>query len=339
MRITYKMMTSKYSTNLNSLSKELDKLNTQVASGRKFSKTSEDTSSAVRAYQLRKNMSKVDGYQSNIGHAQDFLTNSETTIGQIEDSLAEATDKILQGMNGTQSPEEQKIIAKELRTIQDQLLQTLNTTTADAYLFGGSNTGEKPFSTDASGKLLYNNIDVDTMDETQYKKLSEDKLYVDIGLGLSVDKTTGVVDPSTVFNYSIPGINFVGHGTATVEGIPGPVSNNIYNLLGNIADKFEMGVRSSDTSDALESLYGQFKTVSQQSYQTTTEIGSKTNYLDFMTDRYETQDFNMEARQTEVEGVDAAYTYIAFQTQKVAYQAALQMGSNIVQQSVFDYMA
>lgn len=335
MRITYKMMTSKYSTNLNNLSKELDKLNTQVASGRKFSKTSEDTSSAVRAYQLRKNMSKVEGYQSNIGHAQDFLTNTETTVGQIEDSLAEATDKILQGMNGTQSSEERTIIAKELRKIQEQMLQSFNTSSADTYIFGGSNTGEKPFTVDASGKLLYNNVDVDTMDDAQYKTLSEDALFVDIGLGLSFDSGTGEVDRNTVFNYSVPGIKFAGHGTATVAGITGDVSKNVYNLLGKIADEFEA---SSYNFNTVDNLYGHFKSMSQLSYQTTTELGSKTNYLDFMTDRYETQDFNMQTRQTEVEGVDAAYTYIAFQTQKVAYQAALQMGSNIVQQSVFDYL-
>lgn len=334
MRITYKMMTSRYSTNLNSLSKELDHLNTQVASGRKFAKTSEDTSSAVRAYQIRNNMSKVAGYQSNIGHAQDFLTNSETTLGQIEDSMTEATDKILQGMNGTQSTDERKIIAKELRSIQDQMLQSLNTSTADMYIFGGSNTGEKPFTVE-NGKLLYNKVDVDTMDATQFKTLSEDALYVDIGLGLSVDSGTGVVDRNTVLNYSVPGIKFVGYGTTTINGIPGNVSNNVYNLLGKIADEFESSSYSNDTVD---SLYGHFKVAMQKSYQTTTEIGSKTNYLDFMKDRYDTQDFNMQVRQTEVEGVDAAYTYIAFQTQKVAYQAALQMGANIVQQSVFDYM-
>jgi flagellar hook-associated protein 3 FlgL len=89
----------------------------------------------------------------------------------------------------------------------------------------------------------------------------------------------------------------------------------------------------------VDSLYGMFKENSLKTYQTTTEIGAKTQYLEFMTSRYETQNFNLEERQTQVEGVDAAYTYIAFQSQKVAYSAALQMGQSVVQQSVFDYMS
>jgi len=339
MRITYRMMTSKYSTNLNSLSSDLDKLNTQVATGRKYARTSEDVSSAVRGYQIRRNLSKVEGYQDNIRHAEDFLTNSESTLSQIESSLSEATTKILQGMNGSQSEGDRKIIASELRTIQKQMLQTMNTETSDMFLFGGTNN-EKPFTLDADGKLLYNENSLDSLDEPANAELltnlKGDALYVDIGLGVSFDGD-GKVDPNSVFNYSFPGISFMGYGTDTTT-LPGEaVSNNLYDLLGRIATEFEK--EGSDYSfDKADKLYGLFKDNSLKAYQTTTEIGAKSQYLEFMTGRYETQNFNLQERQTQVEGVDAAYTYIAFQSQKVAYQAALQMGQSVVQQSVFDYM-
>ncbi|WP_373481552.1 hypothetical protein [Acetobacterium sp.] len=341
MRITYRMMTSKYSTNLNNISSDLDKLNTQVATGRKYARTSEDVSSAVKGYQIRRNLSKLEGYQDNIRHADDFLTNSESTLDQIESSLAEASDKILQGMNGTQSEGERKIIASELRTIQNQLLETLNTNTSGMYLFGGS-SNEKPFAV-VGDKLQYNGRNLDDLNEgTAAEKelvasLKQDSLYVDIGLGVSFE-TNGEVDRNTVFNYSKAGINFVGNGTNTSK-IPGEtVSNNLYDLLGRIATEFEKS--DEDYSfDKADSLYGFFKENSLKTNQATTEIGAKTQYLEFMTSRYETQNFNLQERQTTVEGVDAAYTYITFQSQKVAYQAALQMGQSVVQQSVFDYMS
>lgn len=342
MRITYRMMTSKYSTNLNTISSDLDKLNTQVATGRKYARTSEDVSSAVRGYQIRRNLSKLEGYQDNIRHADDFLTNSESTLGQIESSLAEASDKILQGMNGTQSQGERKIIASELRTIQSQMLETLNTSTSGMYLFGGSNN-EKPFTV-VAGKLQYNGKNLDDLNEgTAAEKalvasLKEDSLYVDIGLGVSFDQTTGEVDRNTVFNYSFPGISFIGNGTSSTAIAGETVSNNLYDLIGRIATEFEKD--DGDYSfDKVDNLYGFFKENSSKTYQATTEIGAKTKYLEFMTSRYETQNFNLQERQTSVEGVDAAYTYITFQSQKVAYQAALQMGQSVVQQSVFDYMS
>lgn len=341
MRITYKMMNSKYTNNLNSLSNGLDKLNTQVATGRKYSKTSEDTSSAVKGYQIRRNLSKIEGYQDNIGHADDFLTNSESALGNVEGSLSDANDKILQGMNSTQSVDERKIIATELRTIQGQLLQNLNTNVSDTYIFGGSNTDTKPFTLDTSGKLLYNGVSADTMTSTQYTQMSQDSLYVDIGLGVSFD-SSGQVDRNTVFNYSTPGINFVGSGTtaATINGVSENVSNNVYDLLGRIADAFDPPATSTETYafDTVDKLYGLYQKATAKPLQSTTEIGSRSNYLTFMTNRYETQDFNYQKRQTEVEGIDTASAYLAFSTEKTAYEAALKMGSNIVQSSVFDYM-
>ncbi|MGV8906023.1 MAG: hypothetical protein ACOH15_05445 [Acetobacterium sp.] len=334
MRITYKMMTTKYTGNLNNMATELDRLNTQVASGRKFTKTSEDTSSAVKAYQIRRDLAKVEGYQNNIGHASDFLINSETNLGDINRTVSDATVKILQGKNDTQSPDTRKIIANELRVMQDQLLETLNSSVSDSYIFGGSNTGEKPFTLDTDGNLLYNKIPLDSLDDSTpelketLKNLKSDSLYVDVGLGMSI--TDGVVNKNSVFSYSVPGINIVGNGKT--DG----VSNNLYNLLGEIATEFE----SDDySSDKLDKLLGQFQKATNQTSQVTAEIGSKSNYLEFMTDRYVSQELNLQTRQTEVEGIDAAYTYIAFQTQKVAYQAALQMGSSIIQTSVFDYMS
>jgi len=330
MRITYKMMTTKYTTNLNNMSTELDKLNTQVASGRKFAKTSDDTSSAIKAYQIRRDMTKLEGYQNNIGHANDFLANSETNLDDIHSTASDATVKILQGKNGTQSSDTRKTIANELRVMQDQMLDTLNSSVSDSYIFGGSNTAEKPFTVEA-GKLFYNKVDVDSLADgsAELKKLATDSLYVDVGLGMSFDDA-GVVNKNSVFNYSIPGINIVGNGKTADGG-----SNNLYNLLGEIATEFESDNYSSDKVDKL---LGLFQTASNKSNQVTTEIGSKTNYLNFMTDRYDAQELNLQTRQTEVEGIDAAYTYIAFQTQKVAYQAALQMGTSIIQSSVFDYM-
>lgn len=344
MRITYRMMTSRYSTNLNSLSSDLDKLNTQVATGRKYARTSEDVSSAVRGYQIRRNLAKVEGYQDNIQHAEGFLTNSESTLGQIESSLAEATDKILQGMNGTQSEGERKIIATELRTIQNQMLETMNTETADLFLFGGSND-QKPFTVETTpegieqlkynGKILNDLSDATPDGKEAVDALKKDALYVDIGLGITFDNA-GDVARSSVFNYSVPGINFMGYGTTDVEGEK--VSNNLYDLLGRIATEFEKA-DSEYSFEKVDKLFGLYKENSLKAYQSTTELGAKSKYLEFMTNRYETQNFNLQERQTQIEGVDAAYTYIAFQSQKVAYQAALQMGQSVVQQSVFDYMS
>ncbi|HYE67050.1 MAG TPA: hypothetical protein VEA58_00480, partial [Anaerovoracaceae bacterium] len=124
MRITNKMITSKYIRSLNTLSTDLDKLNTQISSGRAFSKSSENTSAAIKAFQIRRDLSGTEGYQANIQHAQSSLANSESALSHIEELLKTAKDQILIGKTGTSSETERKIVATELRSIQEQLLQT-----------------------------------------------------------------------------------------------------------------------------------------------------------------------------------------------------------------------
>lgn len=340
MRITNKMITTQYTRSLNNLSAELHRLNTQVSSGRKFAKASEDTSGAIKAFQIRKDLSKIKGYEDNIAHAKASLTNAESALTHIEDLMQNAMEKIILGLNGTQSKEERAVIATELRGIQGQLLQTLNSNASDSYYFGGSNTTEKPFEV-VDGKLLYNGYDLDLplpadtpeANEAMLKALESDSLYMDIGLNVKYDALTGKVDKSTVFDYSITGISIVGSGTTVVDGVD--VSNNIYNLLGSLAEEFESDNYVHERADAL---FGHLKDASRRVMHSITEVGAKTSYLDFMSERLADRSFNLEERQLAVEGIDPAYAIIQFESQKFAYNAALQMGARIIQPSIFDFM-
>ncbi|MBR0597521.1 flagellar hook-associated protein FlgL [Sinanaerobacter chloroacetimidivorans] len=341
MRITNKMITNKYIRTVNTLSYDLDKLNTQVASGRKFMKASENTSAAVKAFQIRRDMSSVEGYQANIEHANASLTNAESALNHMEELMQEAREKILAAQNGTNSQEERKVIATQIKNIQQQLLQTLNSQASDVYYFGGSNTDTPPFSIDtATGSLMYNgNILNDIVSGSDEEKaLASDSMYVDIGLGLQIipdpnDLTKTIVDPKSVFQYTLPGINIVGSGTTTVDGVT--VSNNLYDLLGQIASGLES---DTYTYESVDILYGQFTKTSAQIVYGLTEVGAKTSYLEFMKGRYETSTLNNQERQLSIEGADPTSTIIKFKSQEVAYQAALQMGTQIIQPSIFDYL-
>lgn len=335
MRITNKMITTKYIRSLGNLSSDLDKLNTQVASGRKFSKASENTSATIKAFQIRRDLSKVEGYQSNINHAKDFLTNAESALLHMEELMKTTSEKILFGMNGTQSQEERKIVATDLRNIQDQLLQSLNSSSSNIYYFGGTNTNTKPFTLDVNGKLQYNNVlldDSSSLTPEQQTKLTSDSLYVDIGLNIQFNGSG--IDKSTVFHYSTAGINIVGSGTTNVNGED--LSNNLYDLIGQIASAFEKDDYSFEKMDAY---FGNFQKSSGNIVKAITDIGSKTAYLDFMTERLGTQTLNMQERQLSVEGADPTSTIIKFKSQEVAYNAALQMGTKIIQPSIFDFMS
>jgi flagellar hook-associated protein 3 FlgL len=293
-------------------------------------------------------MSKTEGYQANIEHAQSSLFSTESALSHIEELMQEAKDQILVGNTGTASADERKIVATELRSIQDQLLQTLNSNASGVYYFGGTNTGTKPF-TIVGDKLHYNGRALDdpsgtgvaSANEALIKTMKSDAMYVDIGLGASIipdptDPTGTTVDPSTVFKYSIPGISVVGSGEITLSDGTTKVPNNLYDLLGTIAENLESG---SYTYSTVDELYGKFSDAAMEIVYNLTEVGSRTSYLDFMTNRFETRTLDLQEQQVNVESADPANTIIKFKTQEVAYNAALQMGTKIIQPSIFDFMS
>lgn len=331
MRITNRMITSKYVRSLNQISSDLNRLNNKVTSGRSFTKASENTSAAIRAYQLRRDMSKSEGFMANIQHAETTLRNSESSIMHIQELVQNAQTKIIQGVNGTQSEGERKIIATELRNIQDQMLQTLNGSSSDMYYFGGTNTTEKPFTLDASGKLMYNGnlLDDPALDSAS---LLADSRFVDIGLNVRVD-ASGTIDNTSVFKYSIPGLQITGYGQEIINGEP--ISTNLYDLIGRMAAELESVNYDSDMANKL---IGKLQQTSPKVVHALTDVGAKTSYLEFITDRLETKEFNDQERQMKLEAADPAETIIYFKSQEAAYNAALQMGTKIIQPSIFDYM-
>lgn len=342
MRITNSMITTKYLRSVNTLSTGLDKLYSQMTTGRAFFRSSENTAAAVKAYQIRKEMTQTEGYQANIQHAQSSLTNAESSLTHIEELMKDVKDRIIQANTASASADERKIAATELRSIQESLLQALNSNSTDGYYFGGANTQTKPFTVDANGKLLYNGKLLSGLSSADADQLSSESMSVDIGLGLrtipdSLDPTNpakSTVDPDSVFQYTIPGINITGSGTVTTPSGT-TVSANLYDLIGELATQLES---PSYTYEAVDELYGVFSDASMNVVFNLTEIGAKTSYLDFMTDRYDTRTLDLEERQDKVEYVDPARSIIDFKSQQVAYNAALQMGAQIIPPSIFNYM-
>ena len=344
MRITNSMTTARYIRQLNSLETSVSDSSTKVSSGDALTKFSDDTTASVKAYKIRRTLSKVESYQANINHSDTYLTDSEAALNNLEDIYQYAMEKTVQGQNATESAEERKTIATELRSLQKELLATLNTNVSGTYLFGGTNVESEPFSVDTDGNLVYNGTTLNALDPTDsvdaatIQDLSGDSRYINIGLNLKTD-ASGLVE-SSVFGYSIQGINITGYGntgtTVSIGGSPVTVSNTMYDLLGQIADAFEAGDYTYETVDTL---YKQFQSSSSGISQSLTTVGAKQNYLEFMTDRYSTQTLNLEEKQSEIEDVDLASAIIKYKTDEVALNAALQMSSSVLQNSIFDYMS
>lgn len=331
MRITTNMMSNKYIRNLNKSANEMNYLNEKVSTGRKFFKGSQDPVSAIKAYKLRREYRSTEMYDTNISDVGTFLTVAETNLIEISNSCERVYTSYLKGITGTMSQEDREIVAKELDNLQKSILTSLNAKSGDKYVFGGTSKNEIPFTVDGNGNLFFKGIDVNTTDPAEKTKLDDlmkETINVDLGLGMKFSDT-GDLNNDTVFNMSMSGIKFMGYGED--NGTP----NNLYTLIGKIKDELE------NPNFSLENISPYIKKYEEQKKQVLvniTDIGAKTNYLDFLKQRNEDNQFNANEKILDVEYVDKAEAIVDFKMQEYSYNAALSMGNKILQNSFIDFM-
>ena len=322
MRVTTGMMSNKYIKSLGKSANELYYLHDRVTTGRKFFTGSEDPVGAIKAYKLRREYRLTEMYDSSIRDVESFYTSAETNLMQISGNMERIYDSYLRGITGTMSADDREAIAKEMDNLQQSVLTSLNAKFEDKYVFGGTSREEIPFTL-VDGKLQFKGIDVETMDETTYNKLVGETINVDLGLGMKFDDS-GNVNTDTVFNMSMSGIKFLGYG-----------KDNLYSLIGEIKDK----LRDPDFSMADISPYiEKYEQQKKQVLVNATDIGAKSNYLEFLELRNTSNQDNLNAKILDVEYVDPAEAILDFSMQRYAYNAALSMGNRILENSFIDFM-
>ncbi len=320
MRLTDNMITGNYMRSLNRNLKDLSDLNTKVAAGRRFMKMSENPASAVKAFGLRKDLNRIEMYTSSLSDSQALLDEAENSLSIINDMATEALTKISQAANGTLNATDRATMAGALRGYQEMILGAANVKSSDRFIFGGSSFGKTPFTVGGSGELLYNGVNVDT------GTFAEEHRYVDVGIGLDV--SGGAVTPHSALDVAYSGAQLLGTGV-DANGLP----NNIYNLIGEIADKIEAG-DLTNIGDYTEKLEARADAIRMQYV----GIGEKSNYISFFLDRLSTEKITATGRQTELEGLSIEEGAIMFAEQENMYNACLQMGTKILQPSLLEYL-
>ncbi|HHW46763.1 MAG TPA: hypothetical protein GXX17_07675 [Clostridiales bacterium] len=158
--------------------------------------------------------------------------------------------------------------------------------------------------------------------------LANEAAYIDIGLGLKFNGQE-ILD-NTVYNSAFPGIDFIGYGT-TENGIP----KNFYTLLGEIASRLESANFDAEGTkpyvQELEKQYNEFLTK-------LTGFGAKSNFIENTIKRLEDLDYNLIEKSDAVEFVDPTTAIMEYKLMEYSYNAALQMGVNLLQPTLLDYL-
>lgn len=127
----------------------------KIASGKNFTKISENPIDATRVLKLDEQLSKLNLYQSNIQAATNEMELAYDTLGDIQDEITAINSLVVEASNGTTTPESAKAIATEIKERVATVMDKMNTKYMDNYIFSGTYTETKPYSEDADGNIVY----------------------------------------------------------------------------------------------------------------------------------------------------------------------------------------
>lgn len=310
MRITSNMMSNNFLNNLNNNLGSVADYQRQLSSGKVINSLSDDPVRLISSMQCRVRLNNVAQYKSSVESAQTWLSQTETSVSELNEVIKSAYETAVRMSNDDMTADDKDAAAALIKQLRDQVVTIANSQSSDKYVFGGYNVNRAPITVDGTGNIYYNGLDLTDDSNPALIAMSGQSIAYPIGFNATMD-------------ISVSGTDLLGTGDDNIYS----VLNGFYNALSSDADAADLSNYITKIQD------NQDRVLTTQS-----KIGGMTNRLDLLVNRYEEERLSYSENQSKIEDVDVAETYVKYSTAQTVYNAALQVGTQIIQQSILDYL-
>ena len=366
-RITTNGTLYNYRSNLMQTTNTLNGAMTKVMTKRSFSSYASNPASATRAFKVHSSLNATRAQYANNQTVTSKFETAWSTMEKVLDDLTNELGKVsaLEGLNGT-NRDDLDTEAQVLRAGAESIIQSMNAKYNNSFIFAGSDNLEAPFDIDDEGFVTYRGVQIDNPDtlkndyladpddptstvinpdtgnpytnqEMLDKWAKDDPLYVDIGLGFELDANGEVID-STAFDSAISGINILGYGLDE-NGNP----KNLASIMLRLADVFESyDGTSGDAATALEKkaeeLTDALNASQEAAIDAHADLDAQAKFLNSNGTQLEETFDALDTERSSIEDVDLADAVMELSWAQLCYNAALQVGANVIPQSLMDYL-
>ena len=325
MRVAQRMISRNYMKTMNtSLSKRAESFE-RGTSGLKFSRLSDNVADGSRAMHIQEERYKSTQQLNNVENLLSEMNSVDSNMDSIHSIMQSIQEKTLAGMSENYGPDKRAVLAQEIASKKEQILQFANAQFSGKYLFSGTNNSTPPFTSNpATGKLQFNGVDVelieyknggfvytDPTDGVEKPVPHSDDIFADTGLGLKISNDTEA-DPRTAFKVSFSGLKMLGFGPE----VPG---------------------KELDRT-AMDDLHRQLVDLTDQVGMSRTDLGTRMDFLDRTKERLEDDIDNMSEMESKLVSSDPADEAIKMKECEYVWMAVLQLGSQILPSSLLDFM-
>lgn len=294
------MMTTNYKRNINLNLKQLSQIQEQVSSGKTISRPSQNPFLATRIMDFDAEIARKEQFERNIEDIDGALTVTDTAMGQLNDQLTRIKELTLKASTGTIEATDREIIKKEIDQVIEAMVDTLNTSYEDKYVFAGYQTDTRPFEwiDDGAGnrQVVYHG--------------DENVTQVEISKGVTVFRNVS--------------------GNEVLGDVNG---RNLFESMLAISDAL-----AADDTEALTELVGDIDAHQSNALQVRGKIGAQQNRLEMALGRNRDEVLNLKTVLSEAEDVDYAEAMINYSVLNAGYQASLQISSSILQPTLLDFL-
>ena len=355
-RVTTNGMMMSYKANLMSSYKMLGQISEKVTTQRNFNSYAESPAKASQAFQLRRERWNTETQITNSKYVTHKFQQAWNCMENLYQDLGNSKVKYsdLLAQNGTQGSG-RKALGDVILGAADAAVQTLNSKFGERFIFSGADGDTVPFSwgENANGDriLLYRGMPVDEVTPELEATLKE-TTYVDLGMGMS-ENNNGELISSSAFNTAITGLDILGYGKSDYtytdkagnQKVVKDVPNNlvsVFNELGSIwaqADPDSGALPNGEEDMArIEALEHTLQEGLDQLHERYVTLDTQAAFVKTNQTRLEGLDDTLNEQIVDMEDIDPADAITSLMWAQYSYNAALRIGTNLLSQSLIDYM-
>lgn len=159
-RTTSSQMSNSLVNYMASTQGKFNRLSTQLSTQKKINSITDDAVAAKSILSAKREINLYNGYIKNMQSAQYELNAANDTIKSSETKLSRAKDIALMAANGSYSQTEIDAFKQEVDGIIETMKSLANTEYGDTYLFSGTASLQKPYTTETTqGSTITKNDD------------------------------------------------------------------------------------------------------------------------------------------------------------------------------------
>ena len=155
MRVSTAMQYNNHLGYLQSANSKVDLASQRYNTGKLFQTAGENPGGMSASMKYQADIAAYKQYGLNSKIVADSLAQEETALGQIYDTMSSIQTRLIQAINGTLDDGSRAALAEDIKQMQAQLFNTMNTKNAEGeYIFSGAQSSIPTFRLTSDGKYI-----------------------------------------------------------------------------------------------------------------------------------------------------------------------------------------